>query len=141
AGPRNQGKPKVVLWPDTFNNHFFPDTARAAVTVLEDAGFQIEVPQEHFCCGRPLYDYGFLDRAKKYLLHVLDRLAPQIAAGIPMVVLEPSCATVFRDEINGLMPENAMAHRLMEQTFLLSEFLEKKAGHYRPPQLLRKALL
>ncbi len=138
---RNHGKPKVILWPDTFNNFFFPQTARAAVEVLEDAGYQVEVPQGHFCCGRPLYDYGFLDLAKKYLQDIMERLGPQIDAGIPIVVLEPSCASVLRDEINGLFPEEGRTHRLMEQTFLLSEFLEKKVNGYRPPPLKRKAIL
>jgi Fe-S oxidoreductase len=140
-GVRNEGMPKVILWPDTFNNYFFPQTARAAVAVLEDAGFQVEVPQEHFCCGRPLYDYGFLDLAKTYLQRILQGLAPQIAAGTPIVVLEPSCATVFRDELNGLMPERDDARHLRAQTFLLSEFLDKKAPDYRPPSLHRKVIL
>ena len=140
-GRRNAGNAKVILWPDTFNNYFFPQTARAAVEVLEDAGYQVEVPQQHFCCGRPLYDYGFLELARKYLRRIMDGLRPQIAAGIPIVVLEPSCATVLRDEINGLFPEDELAHKLMEQTFLLSEFLDKKAKDYQPPQLKRKALL
>ncbi len=140
-GLRNQGKPKVILWPDTFNNHFFPETARAAVAVLEDAGYQVDVPQKHFCCGRPLYDYGFLDEAKKYLDRIVSGFAVDISAGTPIVVLEPSCASVFRDELNGLMPERDDAHRLMQQTFLLSEFLDKKANDYRAPQLKRKAIL
>ena len=140
-GPRNEGRPKVILWPDTFNNHFFPETARAALEALEDTGFHVVVPQGHFCCGRPLYDYGFLDIAKQYLERILNRFAADITAGVPVVVLEPSCATVFRDELNGLMPERGDAHRLMEQTFLLSEFLEKKAPHYLPPQLKRKAIV
>jgi Fe-S oxidoreductase len=143
---RENGKPvgargKVILWPDTFNNHFFPETARAAVEVLEHAGYQVEVPQQHVCCGRPLYDYGFLDLAKKYLERTLEQFAPEIAAETPFVVLEPSCATVFRDEINGLLSERDDAHKLMENTFVLSEFLEKKAEHYEVPKLKRKAIL
>ena len=64
---QNQGAPRVLLWADTFNNYFTPETAQAAVCVLEDAGFQVVVPRGHLCCGRPLYDYGFLDRARIYL--------------------------------------------------------------------------
>jgi len=140
-GIRNQGKQKVLLWADTFNNYFFPETAQAAVAVLENQGYQVQVPRQHLCCGRPLYDYGFLDRAKKYLNDVLDAVDAEISAGTPMVVLEPSCCSVFRDEINGLMPDSARAHRLMENTFLLSEFLERKVKHYRAPQLKRKAIV
>ncbi|HEY6969184.1 MAG TPA: FAD-binding and (Fe-S)-binding domain-containing protein [Candidatus Angelobacter sp.] len=139
-GTRNAGRAKVLLWPDTFNNHFYPDVARAAVEVLEHAGFQVMIPQVSLCCGRPLYDFGMLDTAK-YLLHqVLDTLRPQIAAGIPVIGLEPSCVSVFRDEMPNLLPHNLDAKRLSEQTFLLSEFLVKKAD-YHPPQLPRKALV
>ncbi|HUI83739.1 MAG TPA: FAD-linked oxidase C-terminal domain-containing protein, partial [Candidatus Binatia bacterium] len=140
-GVRNPGGCKVLLWPDTFNNYFFPETAQAAVEVLEHFGFQVQVPRQHLCCGRPLYDYGFLDRAKAYLTNVLDALAPEIDAGTPMVVLEPSCCSVFRDEINGLMPDSPRAHRLMENTFAFSEFLEKKVENFKPPRLRRKALV
>ena len=135
------GQPRVILWPDTFNNYFTPETAQAAVEVLEHAGYQVGVPMRHMCCGRPLYDYGFLDRAKRNLETILEALAYHIDAGIPMVVLEPSCCAVFRDELNGLMPESKLAHRLMENTFTLSEFLEKKVKDYEPPKLQRKAIV
>lgn len=131
----------VILWADTFNNHFFPETAQAATEVLEDASFRVRVPQSHLCCGRPLYDYGFLDMAKKYLLKVMDTMRPEIEAGTPIVVLEPSCASVFRDELNGLFPEDPLAKKLREQTFLLSEFLEQKAKDYKIPQHEGKALI
>jgi Fe-S oxidoreductase len=72
---------------------------------------------------------------------VLDRLDPEIEAGTSMVVLEPSCCSVFRDEMNGLMPDSKRAHRLMENTFLLSEFLEQKVKDYEPPKLKRKAIV
>jgi FAD/FMN-containing dehydrogenase/Fe-S oxidoreductase len=139
--PRNRNAARVILWPDTFNNHFFPETARAAVEVLEDAGYELEVPQEHFCCGRPLYDYGFLGLARQYLRRIMIGLQPQIEAGIPIVVLEPSCASVLRDELNGLFPDDELACKLRAQVFLLSEFLNKKATHYQPPQLTRKVML
>ena len=139
--PRNQGQPKVILWADTFNNYFFPETSQSAVEVLEHFGYQVNVPTQHLCCGRPLYDYGFLDRAKQYLETILDTLADEIDAGTPVVVLEPSCCAVFRDELNGLFPDNQRAHRLMENTFVLSEFLEKKVKDYDPPKLKRKAIV
>ena len=138
---KTAGQPKVILWADTFNNYFLPETAQAAVEVLEHFGYEVNVPMQHLCCGRPLYDYGFLDRAKQYLNKVLDAVAPQIAAGTPMVVLEPSCCSVFRDELNGLMPHSQSAHRLMENTFTFSEFLEQKVKNYDAPKLLRKAIV
>ncbi len=140
-GPRNEGKPQVILWPDTFNNHFHPDTAKAAVEVLETAGFQVLVPAKSLCCGRPLYDFGMLDTAKGLLRDVLDTLKPWVEAGVPVVGLEPSCVAVFRDELTGLFPHDEDAKRLSQQTFLLSEFLNRKVKDYRPPQLRRKALV
>jgi FAD/FMN-containing dehydrogenase/Fe-S oxidoreductase len=137
----NQGQPSVILWPDTFNNYFLPEAAQSAVEVLEHFGYQIKVPMQHLCCGRPLYDYGFLDRAKQYLNRILATLAADIDAGTPMVVLEPSCCTVFRDELQNLMPQSRLAHRLAENTFTLAEFLEKKVKDYDPPKLRRKAIV
>ena len=140
-GIKNSGCPRVILWPDTFNNHFHPETARAAVEVLEAADFQVLVPEQSLCCGRPLYDYGFLDLAEKLLRDILNTLRPQIEAGMPVIVLEPSCASVFRDELINLFPQDPDAKRLSSQTFLLSEFLEQKASHFKPPQLHKKAIV
>ena len=133
--------PPVLLWPDTFNNYFLPDTARAATEVLEAAGFSVTVPRSILCCGRPLYDFGFLDRAKRLLLETLDVLAAEIEAGTPIVVLEPSCAAVFRDELGNLFPKDDRARKLAQQTYLLSEFLEKKAPDFCLSPLPRKALI
>ncbi|MBI4320418.1 MAG: FAD-binding oxidoreductase [Chloroflexi bacterium] len=140
-GPRNADRPPVILWADTFNNHFHPAVAQAAVEVLEAAGYRVEVPQRALCCGRPLYDHGMLDLAKRLLRQVLEALGPQIAAGVPLVGLEPSCVAVFRDEMVNLFPDDESARRLSQQSFLLSEFLEKKAPDFAPPKLARKALV
>ena len=138
-GARNENGQRVILWADTFNNYFKPQASLAAVEVLEAAGYQVVVPQQHLCCGRPLYDYGFLDMAKSYLERVLAVLAPEIEAGTPMVVLEPSCGSVFRDDLGGLMPESKPAQKLAQQTFTLAEFLEKNGCAV--PKLGRKAIV
>lgn len=142
---KRQSKPssgrEVLLWPDTFNNYFHPETALAAVDVLERAGFQVRVPKARLCCGRPLYDFGMLDTAKKYLLRVFDVLQREIAEGIPVVVLEPSCASVFRDEMLNLFPDDARAKKLAGQVMLLSEFLEKNADRFSFPLVPCKALV
>jgi FAD/FMN-containing dehydrogenase/Fe-S oxidoreductase len=139
--PGNPDAPSVVLWPDTFNNYFRPETAIAAIKVLETAGWQVRLPKATVCCGRPLYDFGMLDRAKKLLLATLDLLELEIAQGIPVVVLEPSCASVFRDEMLNLFPDDDRAKRFSQQVFLLSEFLEKMAPQFQLPILGRKALV
>jgi FAD/FMN-containing dehydrogenase/Fe-S oxidoreductase len=133
--------PPVMLWPDTFNNYFHSETAIAAVEVLEAAGFTVQIPKGNVCCGRPLYDFGMLDRAKKLLLRTLAMLEPEIADGIPVVVLEPSCAAVFRDEMLNLLPNDVRAQTLARQVMLLSEFLEKHCKNFKMPELKRKALV
>jgi FAD/FMN-containing dehydrogenase/Fe-S oxidoreductase len=131
----------VMLWPDTFNNYLHPDTAKACVEVLEAAGYRVVIPPRPLCCGRPLYDYGMLPTAKKLLQQILDSLRPWIAAGVPLVGIEPSCLAVFRDELPNLFPNDHDARRLSENAFMFSEFLVKKATHWEPPQLKRRALL
>jgi Fe-S oxidoreductase len=138
---RNAGNAEVILWPDTWNNHFHPTTAQAAVEVLEDAGFAVTIPAVQLCCGRPLYDYGMLDLAKKMLQEVLEALRPAIRRGVCVVGLEPSCVSVFRDELTDLLGPDEDAKRLKEQTYLLTEFLAQKAPGYAPPRLIRKALV
>ena len=139
--PHPQDGPPVFLWPDTFNNYFLPHTAQAAVEVLENFGFRVLLPAVNLCCGRPLYDFGMLDRAEDLLLQILDALSPAVAAGIPIVGLEPSCVAVFRDELCNLFPRDERAQMLSRQTFLLSEFLEIHAEHIPLPRLERKAIL
>jgi Fe-S oxidoreductase len=134
-------KSRVILWPDTFNNHFHPQTAQAAVAVLEAAGFRVQVPQRNVCCGRPLYDWGLLDEAQSLLREILSLLKEPIEQGVPVVVLEPSCATVFREELPNLLPNDEDGKRLREQTFLLSDFLEQKAPDFQPPKLHAKAFV
>ena len=138
---RNAGRRRVLLWPDTWNNHFHPSTAQAAVAVLEDAGFDVAIPSAPLCCGRPLYDYGMLGLAKRMLEDILAQLREDIRAGVPLIGLEPSCVSVFRDEMNDLLGNDEDAKRLQKQTFLLAEFLAKEAPDYVPPPLRRKAVV
>jgi FAD/FMN-containing dehydrogenase/Fe-S oxidoreductase len=146
ARPRISPQPsamtrRVMLWPDTFNNHFHPDTAGAAVAVLEAAGCDVVLPSRRLCCGRPLYDYGFLAHAKRLLRDILDELRPHLEAGTPIVVLEPSCLAVFRDELVNLFPDDEDAKRMSRQSFLLAEFLGKQVPGYTPPRLRRRVML
>ncbi|MGE3268594.1 MAG: FAD-binding and (Fe-S)-binding domain-containing protein, partial [Chloroflexota bacterium] len=136
-----RGAKTVVLWPDTFNNNFHTGTARAALHVLQSAGFDVRVPQRFLCCGRPFYDYGMLALARRHVRQILDALRGPIRAGVPIVVLEPSCASVFRDEMVNLFPHDEDARRLEKQTYLLSEFLEREAPDFDLPKLDRKAIV
>lgn len=139
--PRNPTGPKVLLWPDTFNNFFQPRVAQAAVEVLETAGYHVLVPRKSLCCGRPLYDFGMLNLAKSLLVQIVDALGPEIEEGIPIVGLEPSCVAVFRDEAPNLFPFDEHIKRLAQNSFLFSEFLASRAKDYHPPKLHRKAMV
>ncbi|NVI87804.1 FAD-binding and (Fe-S)-binding domain-containing protein [Actinomadura sp. BRA 177] len=126
------GRP-VVLFPDTFNNHFHTDVGVACVEAIEDAGWKVVMPETHVCCGRPLYDYGFLDMAERYLHNVLDVLRPYVRAGTPVVGMEPSCLAVFKDELTKLLPHDDDASRLAANSHHFAEFFQ--TYDVRPPEL------
>ena len=132
TGREGDPRPPVVLWPDTFNNYFHPETARAAAAVLEQAGYSVTVPSGFVCCGRPLYDFGMLTAARKRLEHSMDVLARAIADGIPVVGLEPACVSTFRDELLNFFPRDERAKRLSKQVFLLPEFLDQQSNRQLP---------
>jgi FAD/FMN-containing dehydrogenase/Fe-S oxidoreductase len=138
-GERNLSGPRVVLFPDTFNNYMHTDVGVAAVEALEATGYHVVMPKTHLCCGRPLYDYGFLGLAEKYLRRVLDELRDDIRAGTPVVGIEPSCLATFKDELPKLLPNDDDAKRLSQQAFHFSEFFEKFEVDV--PLLHRKALV
>ncbi|MFD4631170.1 FAD-binding and (Fe-S)-binding domain-containing protein [Streptomyces sp. NPDC058284] len=130
----------VVLWPDTFSTHFHPAIAKAAVRVLEDAGFHVAVPTRAVCCGLTWISTGQLATAERVLLRTLDVLRPWITAGTPVVGLEPSCTAVFRSDAPELLPDNEDAHRLAKQFRTFSELLVNEAPDgWRPPRLARTA--
>lgn len=137
----NSGARKVILWADTLNNYFRPEVSRAAVQVLEAAGFSVSLPRKQLCCGRPLYDFGFVDKAKQLLVEAMAGLAEEIAAGTPIIFLEPSCAAVFRDELLNLFPGDPIAEKLSGQCLFLSEFLAKEAKDFAWPKLEGRALV
>jgi FAD/FMN-containing dehydrogenase/Fe-S oxidoreductase len=139
GGSHNPHGRRVVLWPDTFNNHFHTDVGVACVEAIESAGWQVVIPDAHVCCGRPLYDYGFLDLARRYLVRTLDVLRDEIREGIPIVGMEPSCLAVFKDELTGMLPHDDDARRLAANALHFAEFFERY--EIPVPQLDRAALV
>jgi len=127
---QEEGEKRIVLWADTWNNYYHPQTLAAAESVLTQAGFQVTVPQGHLCCGRPLYDFGLLDSAKAYLANILERMAPQIDAGLPFIFLEPSCASVFRNEMLEFFPKDSRAKKMSAQVWLLADWLSIHAPNW-----------
>lgn len=139
--PKGGADRRVLLWPDTFNNYFRPGTAIAATRALEALGHSVAIPDETLCCGRPLYDWGMLDRAKALWTRTLDRLAPAIREGVPVVGLEPACVSAFRDELPALFPGDERAQRLAQQTMFLTEFIAQRAGGESLPRVSGSALV
>lgn len=137
---------RVILWVDTFCEHFHPEVAAAAVGVLKHAGYQAVLPEKPLCCGRPLYDFGYLDLARERLNKILDVIGPQLGeAGadhrepVAIVGLEPGCMSVFKDELLKLFPDDPRARQVSRMTYLLGDFLHQ-AG-YQPPTLDRDVLV
>jgi FAD/FMN-containing dehydrogenase/Fe-S oxidoreductase len=139
TGERPRGR--VVLWPDTFVNNFEPEVGEAAVAVLESAGFDVEVPRRTVCCGLTWISTGQLRTAKRVLRRTLTTLGPALRQGTPVVVLEPSCAAVFRSDLPELLFGDEDAHRLSKQTYTFGELLARKAPDWDPPRLTGDAVV
>jgi FAD/FMN-containing dehydrogenase/Fe-S oxidoreductase len=124
-----RGSREVVLLVDTFNRYFEPENPRAAVRVLEAAGYRVHVAQpligeRPLCCGRTFLSAGLVQEARQEAQRVLDALAPWVANGVPVVGLEPSCLYTLRDEYLVLLPQ---ARALAANAFLFEEFLAREA--------------
>ncbi len=134
-GPRG----RVILFDDTFHNFFNPAPLHAAVRVLERAGFVVELPERQVCCGRPNISKGLLNDAKRYQNKLVDTLTPQMAGGVPLVGLEPSCVLTFRDELPDLIGRER-AKVVAENSYTLEEFLDSLQD-YKPGRLDRRAII
>jgi FAD/FMN-containing dehydrogenase/Fe-S oxidoreductase len=132
-------RPAVILFDDTFHNFFQPEPLVAAVTVLERAGFRVELPRRQVCCGRPMISKGLLDEARDHHRQLIDTLTPQVEAGAAIVGLEPSCILTFRDELPDLA-RDARTGPLRDAAYTLEEFL-LTLPDYRPGRLARRALV
>ncbi|WP_179469222.1 FAD-binding and (Fe-S)-binding domain-containing protein [Mycolicibacterium vinylchloridicum] len=137
--PGSRGR--VILWPDTFTNSFDPHIGKAAVAVLEDAGFEVHVPRQTVCCGLTWISTGQLEVAQHILRRTLTILQPALRQATPVVVLEPSCAAVFRSDLPELLHDDEDAHRLAQQTRTIGELLAERAPDWRPRQRDGKAIM
>jgi FAD/FMN-containing dehydrogenase/Fe-S oxidoreductase len=135
APGREAARGTVLLWPDTFTNHFHPRIGRAAVEVLEAAGWAVTLPPEPLCCGLTWISTGQLAVGKRVLRRTVDRLAPHLRGGGLVVGLEPSCTAVFRSDAAELFPTDQDVRRLRRQTLTLAELLAEHSPGYTPPTL------
>jgi FAD/FMN-containing dehydrogenase/Fe-S oxidoreductase len=130
---------RVVLFPDTFNNYFYPQTLRAAVAILEHWGYFVVIPQGRIPAVRPLIHYGMLNLAKWEINNILVMIRQEIRDGTPIIFLEPSTVSVFRDEMPQLLPLDRDAQRLTQNSYLISEFIEQE--NLNLPMINKKAIL
>ncbi|WP_369378192.1 FAD-binding and (Fe-S)-binding domain-containing protein [Streptomyces sp. cg36] len=131
------GTASAVLWPDTFTDHLSPQVGRAAVRVLEAAGVGLAVPEGRVCCGLTYVSTGQLTRARAVLRRTLDVMEPLLARGLPVVVLEPSCAAALRTDLPELLPDDPRAARLAARVRTFAQALEECAPEWTPPYVGR----
>ncbi len=124
---------QVILWADTFNNCFTPQVLYAAAEVIRQAGWDVRLTQKNICCGRPYYDFGMLDRARAHLETLMNQLGGEVGDGGWIVGVEPSCLSVFRDELTAIYPDDPRAQKLAKRTLTLAEFLTKHTT-FKPPR-------
>jgi FAD/FMN-containing dehydrogenase/Fe-S oxidoreductase len=137
--PRSEGR-RVILWSDTFTNYFNPEVGRAAVAVLERLGYYVVVPPQT-CCGRPLYDFGLLESAREHLEAVFAMLGEMLKDETPIVVLEPSCFAVFRDEAVNLCADRPIARAIADRAVLFTAFIRPHLERGELPPLSGRALV
>jgi FAD/FMN-containing dehydrogenase/Fe-S oxidoreductase len=138
---RQQAAPgaPVLLFVDTFTETLTPEIGRAAVRVLEAAGYRVQVAPRPVCCGRPLFDHGLLDTARRQLTRLARVLGPAARAGVPIVGLEPSCVASLRDEMTEMLPDDTDAVAVAGATRTLAELLVEAA--WEPPHLDSEVLV
>ncbi|WP_020666792.1 FAD-binding and (Fe-S)-binding domain-containing protein [Amycolatopsis nigrescens] len=128
---RGEGRP-VVLWPDSFNNHFTPDVLAAATEVLTAAGYAVVLPHKAVCCGLTWVSTGQLGVAKKVLQHTMSVLKPYLEAGYDVAGLEPSCTALFRGDLAALLPGDPTAELLASRIRTFAELVEDSPLELRP---------
>ncbi|NTW41016.1 MAG: FAD-binding protein, partial [Cellulomonadaceae bacterium] len=130
---------RVVLWTDSFSDAFDPDVPRAMIAVLQDAGYEVIVPDQDACCGLTWISTGQLDGARRRLVDLLGVLGPYAVNGIPIVGVEPSCTAVLRSDLLDLVPDDpravAVAHATRTLAELLTSPLPLGPDGWAPPRL------
>jgi FAD/FMN-containing dehydrogenase/Fe-S oxidoreductase len=155
AGPGR----RVLLWPDTFTDHFTPTVGEAAAQVLERAGYRVDLPDEPLCCGLTWISTGQLTTAKRVLRRTVDRLAALLedgadpggegtrrvegaggtpgrppGGGVRLVGLEPSCLAVLRHDAAALLGDDPAVGAVARAASTLAEGLAATPG-WGPPDL------
>ncbi|MEU1277287.1 FAD-binding and (Fe-S)-binding domain-containing protein [Streptomyces sp. NPDC005805] len=129
----------TALWPDTFTDRLTPSVGTAALRVLADAGIGVVLPQGRVCCGLTYVSTGQLDRARAVMRRTLDTVEPLLDLGVPVTVLEPSCAATLRTDLPELLGDDPRAALLADRVRTFAATLEQCAPDWRPPRVDRPA--
>jgi len=119
------GQQAVVLWADTVNTYYSPNLLISAINTLNRSGFNVAIAKSHFCCGRPLFEYGLLDKAQKHSDNIINQFYPNLPNQSQVIVLEPSCLSVFKDEMVKLQINSQPAQDLAQRCMSLAQFLQQ----------------
>ncbi|WP_327706689.1 FAD-binding protein [Streptomyces decoyicus] len=130
----------VLLWVDSFNNHFSPEVLKAGVAVLEHAGYRVQVPDGTQCCGLTWITTGQLGIARRVARRTTAALAPAVSAGIPVVGLEPSCTAALKSDLPELLDGNEDARALSRATRTLAELLVHHTPGWQPPRIEARSI-
>jgi FAD/FMN-containing dehydrogenase/Fe-S oxidoreductase len=134
--PDQPGGEPVLLWVDTFTDYFTPSVGKAAVRLLESAGFSVRITERSECCGLTWISTGQLPTARRKIRSSLIAMRPHVAAGVPVVGIEPSCTAVFRSDaaelLGGDAPDVAATAEAMHT---LAELLAAHRPGWEPPRL------
>ena len=125
-------RPDVWIWADSFTDHFLPQTAHAAIRVLEAAGLKVRVISDDACCGLTWVTTGQLDKARSIMGRTVATLAPYVASGVPVVGLEPSCLATLRSDAVELSADPRAAE-VAAGVLTFAELLERV--EWTPPDL------
>ena len=145
-----EGGKEVVLFTDSFNTYFEPENLRAAVKVLDAAGYTIHVldksveGERHLCCGRTYLASGLIEEAKTEMRRLATALQPYAERGIPIVGLEPSCLFTLIDELPSLLREEAgevPANAMLFEAFLAREADAGRLDGLKLKPIAQKALV
>lgn len=123
----------VLLWADSFTEYFSTEGGKAGVELLEAAGYRVELLERQVCCGLTWITTGQLDKARELVAHAVGQLHPYVAAGVPIVGLEPSCLGVLRSDAVELL-DDPRAVEVANGVFTLAELLTRTDG-WSPPDL------
>jgi Fe-S oxidoreductase len=107
-------------------NYNYPEIGKAAVAVLEHAGYEVMLVEKR-CCGRPMISKGMLEEARANAVYNVNLLAPYAAQGIPIIGCEPSCILTLRDEYPDLVSDKRV-ETVAANSFMIEEFLAALHG-------------